>query len=67
VKVPVEGLYSSALAREVLLLKPPANSTIPLVSSVAVCSYLAVCSAPVTAKAPVEGLYSSALAWVTLP
>src|SRR5437899_2100436 len=61
VKVPVPGLYSSALARYVPLLYPPAISTIPLLSGVAVCFQRAVVMLPVVVKVPVAGLYSSAL------
>ena len=35
--VPVAGSYSSALAREAVRPHPPATSTFPLGSSVAVC------------------------------
>src|SRR5207249_1105188 len=65
VKAPVAGLYSSALLRKpLLLLYPPAISTMPLLSSVALCPYpRAVVMAPVVGvKVPVAGLYSSALA-----
>ena len=36
VHVPLAGSYSSALLREPLLLDPPATSTLPLGSNVAV-------------------------------
>jgi hypothetical protein len=48
VKVPVAGLYSSALARS----KPPAMSTFPLDNRVAVCSDLATVMLPVATKTP---------------
>ena len=61
-KVPVAGLYSSALASvtgpEPI---PPATKTIPLLSSVAVWPYRAVFRLPVTVNVPVAGLYSSEL------
>jgi hypothetical protein len=36
-KVPVAGLYSSALAKVLEPFQPPATRTMPLFSSVAVC------------------------------
>ncbi len=60
VKVPVVGLYSSALAKMLPLLSvPPAISTMPFFS-VAVWSSRAVLRLPVGVKVPVAGLYSSA-------
>src|SRR5439155_17402898 len=52
--------YSSALLKE-LPLNPPATSTLPEGSSVAVCKYRAVLRLPVLLQLPVAGSYSSAL------
>ena len=62
VKVPVAGLYSSALAKVLPWVVPPAISTLPLLSSVAVWHSRAVFRLPVGVKVPVAGSYSSALA-----
>ena len=63
---PVDGLYSSAEARQgacgLLLPSPPTTSTSPLASSVAVCDLRAVDMLPITVHVPVVGLYNSALA-----
>ena len=65
-KVPVVGLYSSALTRAPPEPWPPAISTMPLTIipwiMVAVWSSRAVFRLPVGVKVPVAGLYSSALA-----
>ena len=58
VQFPVAGSYSSAL---VLLLNPPATSTLPLGSNVAVCKSRAALRPPVAVQLPVAGSYSSAL------
>src|SRR6266849_3556672 len=58
VQLPVDGLYSSALASGP---EPPATRTWPLASRVALGSYRAVCMLPVVVQLPVAGLYSSAL------
>src|ERR1035437_7644165 len=47
---PVDGLYSSALARKPSVFSPPAMSTCPLGSSVAVWPALAVFRLPVTVQ-----------------
>src|ERR1700722_20375253 len=61
-QVPVAGLYSSALdTGEKLALNPPATSTFPPGSRVAVCPPRLVVMLPVRAQVPVAGLYSSAL------
>src|SRR6516165_10077488 len=60
-QVPVAGLNSSALASAKLLPEPPATSTWPSGSSVAVALIRGVFSWPVTAQVPVAGLYSSGL------
>jgi hypothetical protein len=63
VGVGVQGSYNSALARSLPpLLSPPATSTIPLGSSVAVWNRRAVLRLPVAAQVPLAGSYSSALA-----
>src|SRR6516164_2855605 len=69
--VPVAGLYSSALENAVqpklMQPSPPATSTWPLFSSVAVKSSRAVVMLPVGLNVPVAGLYSSALLVAALP
>jgi hypothetical protein len=66
-KVPVAGLYSSALERaEPLLLPPPAIITIPLLSNVAEWRERAAFRLPVALKVPVVALYCSALERVAL-
>src|SRR5439155_6706468 len=56
VQLPVAGSYSSALARTLLLLSnPPATSTMPLGSSVAVYSKRPVLRLPVRVQLPPEG------------
>ena len=63
VKVPVVGSYNSALARAMVLpFWPPAISTLPSFSNVAVCKQRAVFMLPVSVKVPVVGSYNSALA-----
>src|SRR5580700_2143653 len=68
VQVPVAGSYNSALEYLNWLqqkppeLRPPATSTSPLFSSVALCCSRAACIEPVCVHVPVAGLYSSALA-----
>ena len=57
--------YSSALLKE-LPLNPPATSTLPEGSSVAVCKYRAVLRLPVLLQLPVAGSYSSAKAHFAL-
>ena len=54
--------YSSALARSPLAPKPPAASTIPLGSKVAVCSPRAVLRLPVGVQVLLAGSYNSTLA-----
>src|SRR5438067_5697980 len=66
VKVPVVGLYNSALARSPVESAPPATSTVPLLSSVAVWPSRALFMLPVGVKVPVVGLYNSALASLPL-
>ena len=62
-QVPLAGSYSSALAKALPSLSdPPATSTIPLDSKVAVCRERAVLRPPVPVQAPLAGSYSSALA-----
>jgi hypothetical protein len=63
VKVPVAGLYSSALARSEVLV-PPATRTIPFCNSVAVWYTRAVVMLPVAVNVPVDGSYSSAVDWL---
>src|SRR6266568_3884858 len=58
---PSPGSYSSALLKEPLLLSPPATSTLPEGSSVAVCYSRAVMRLPVLLQQNVAGSYSSAL------
>ena len=63
VHVPVAGSYSSALLKKPGLLAPPATSTLPLGSSVAVCRARAVMSLPVSFHWPgvaAQGSTSSA-------
>ena len=63
VQVPLAGSYSSALAKAVpLLSRPPATSTLPFGSNVAVCNKRAVLRLPVAVQVPLAGSYSSALA-----
>ena len=64
-QVPVAGSYSSALANSALLLPPPATSTLPLGSKVAVSPSRAVPMLPVGVSAPVAGSNNSALAKVS--
>jgi hypothetical protein len=52
VHVPVAGLYSSALLRKPVVPSPPATSTWPFGSSVAVWSVRAVFKLPVFAQVP---------------
>ena len=63
-QVPVAGSYSSALASWPPLdpPSPPATSTLPLGSKVAVATLRAVVIDPVALHVPVAGSYSSALA-----
>ena len=63
----MEGLYSSELLRAVMKLIPPATSTSPLASSVAVWALRAELMLPVKVQLPVTGLYNSALARSALP
>src|SRR6266699_559790 len=58
---PSPGSYSSALLKEPLKLNPPATSTLPEGSSVAVCNARAVPRLPVLLQLPVAGSYNSAL------
>ncbi len=78
VHVPVAGLYSSALARALSKLPasqpyawplqpPPATSTWPSDSRVAVCPDRATFIAPVAAQVPAAGSYSSALVTCSKP
>jgi hypothetical protein len=62
IQVPLVGSNSSALASSPLTPNPPATSTIPLGSSVAVCEVRAVLRLPVGVQVPLAGSYSSALA-----
>jgi hypothetical protein len=67
VQVPLRGAYNSALVRAPQGEggqndTPPATSTVPLGSSVAVCSARATRRLPVTVHRPVWGSYTSALA-----
>src|SRR5438874_1626239 len=62
VHIPVAGSYSSALAKTSLLLSPPATSTCPFGSNVAVCMRRSVVMLRVAVHTPVAGSYSSALA-----
>src|SRR5438094_8232088 len=59
-QLPVAGSYNSALLKSEPLY-PPATSTLPLDSSVAVCRKRAVPRLPVAVHVPVAGSYSSAL------
>src|SRR5690348_9084404 len=61
VQLPVAGLYSSALASGPTEAEPPATSTWPLASRVALAALWGVCMLPVSVQVPVTGLYSSAL------
>ena len=56
----VDGSYSSADAVRPPPLKPPATSTCPPLSRVAVCSDRAVAMLPVTLQVSLTGSYSSA-------
>ena len=58
--VPLAGSYSSALVRKTPFY-PPATSTLPLGSNVAVCCRRAVLRLPVALHVPLAGSYSSAL------
>src|ERR1700722_8991104 len=61
-KVPAAGVYNSALARVLPLLPlPPAASTLPWGSNVAVGGPRGVVIEPVDAHVPPAGSYSSAL------
>ena len=60
-QLPSAGSYSSELFKETPLTSPPATSTLPEGSSVAVCSVRAVERLPVAVHVPVAGSYSSAL------
>jgi len=62
VNTPVLGSKSSALA-----FPPPATSTLPFASKVAVWPIRAILIVPVRVKAPVAGLKSSAAASVAVP
>jgi hypothetical protein len=60
-----EEVYSSALAKALILIStPPAASTMPFGSNVAVNKWRAVLRLPVEAQLPLAGSYSSALAVV---
>src|SRR5438094_5415413 len=59
-QLPVAGSYNSALLKSEPLY-PPATSTLPLGSSVAVCRKRAVPRLPVAVHVPVAGSYSSML------
>jgi hypothetical protein len=62
VKVPVVGLYNSALLRALeSASNPPVTNTMPLFSNVAVWNKRVEVILPVAEKVPVAGLYSSAL------
>jgi hypothetical protein len=55
-KVPDDGIYSSALLRELpLLSNPPAINTVPSFNRVAVGSARAVAKLPVVVNVPVAG------------
>ena len=56
------GIVEFALARGVRLFTPPATSTLPLFSRVAVCCSRAVARLPVVLKVPATGSYSSVVA-----
>src|SRR5206468_2134282 len=58
---PSPGSYSSALLKIPLLPAPPATSTLPEGSSVAVCKERAARTLPVVLQLPVAGSYSAAL------
>ena len=66
--VPASGSYNTALARTVVVLPPsasdvpPAISTIPLASNVAVWFNLVAVMSPAAVNIPASGSYSSALA-----
>src|SRR6266481_4651072 len=59
-QLPVVGSYSSALVRKTPLY-PPATSTLPLGSNVAVCCRRAVLRLPLASHVPLAASYSSAL------
>ena len=61
VHTPVAGSYNSALAKVPLMLPPPATSTCPFGSNVAVCKEREVVILPVAVHIPIAGSYSSAL------
>src|SRR5512142_2908505 len=60
--VPEAGSYSSAVRRSPLSLYPPATSTLPLGSSVAVWPQRAEAMEPVSLEVPEAGSYTSAVA-----
>ena len=60
-QVPLAGSYSSAVVRRSPKLYPPATSTLPLGSNVAVWMTRAVARLPVGLHVPLAGSYSSAL------
>ena len=64
VGVGIWAVYSSALALMVGKSDPPAASTFPLDSKVAVCRARALLRLPVNVQVPLAGSYSSALAKV---
>ena len=59
-KAPARGSKSSAVAVTPPELFPPATSTEPLVSKVAVCDERSADMVPVSAKVPLAASYSSA-------
>jgi hypothetical protein len=64
---PRPGSYSSALLKTTKLLIPPATSTLPAGSNVAVCKTRPATRLPVTVHLPVAGSYSSALLKNNMP
>ena len=64
-QLPATGSYSSALLKS-LPLNPPATSTLPSGSKVAVSPCRAVPRLPVAVQVPLAGSYSSALARLAL-
>ena len=63
-KLPVAGLYNSAVGVAKPFPppdRPPAISTVPLISRVAVAAARAFTRPPVGANVPVVGLYNSAV------
>src|ERR1700722_11234930 len=68
--VPLTGSYNSPVAARVCVTwppplttcNPPATKTFPLINIVAVCSCLAVASAPFVVHKPVAGSYNSEIA-----